>query len=401
MPGRLLPAYRCTWIEAGGIERLGAGTMKHVAGGSTTMAPRGERRAGTRRRRAVWRVPASLLALIGSALVLGPFLGPPNASATPLPATVEAWIYPGSLGQPTCDVPAELSALDSDPIALLKPEYLTVQGTRKVAIETAAELPCNGFSPANLAEVRAAAQQVYVTVSAGSRPTKSLLASPSRAAAALATIESFVTSNGLNGVDLDFEPNAWTTTMWSTYMSFVGDLAGALGPEGRGVEVDLEPFTTTPWDAERYGNVASAGAHLVVMAYDHEYDVACAPISPYTWLQQVVAYSQSQVPASDLTVGLPSYGYTTTTCARIRHVTSNVAYVTMEDEPGFPTTPAAVASLRDPSSGEIRWESDGVFYDYVDATALNAKLQTVENMGVTDVSVWSLGGEPWFTGNPG
>ena len=39
-------------------------------------------------------------------------------------------------------------------------------------------------------------------------------------------------------------------------------------------------------------------------------------------------------------------------------------------------------------------------YDYVDATALNAKLQTVENMGVTDVSVWSLGGEPWFTGNP-
>ncbi len=362
---------------------------------------RAGRRANTRQRKPAWRIRVSVLALFGSALVAAPLVGStPDASATPLPATVEAWIYPGSVGQPTCDVPAELSALASDPIALLKPQYLTVRGNGKLTIDTAAELPCNGFSPANLAEVRAAAHQVYVTVSAGSHATKSLLASTSKESAALTAIESFVASNGLNGVDLDFEPNAWSAAMWSAYMGFVGDLAGTLNPEGRGVEVDLEPFTTTPWDAERYGNVASAGAHLVVMAYDHEYAVACAPITPYTWLQQVVAYAQSQVPASDLTVGLPSYGYTTTTCRRAQHITSNVAYLTMQSEPGFPTTPTAVASLRDPSSGEIRWESDGVSYDYVDATALNAKLQTVENMGVTDVSVWSLGGEPWFTGNP-
>ena len=142
------------------------------------------------------------------------------------------------------------------------------------------------------------------------------------------------------------------------------------------------------------------GAHLTVMAYDDEYAVACAPISSYAWLQQVVTYAQSQVPASDLAVGLPSYGYTTTDCVKVKHVTSNIPYVTMENEPGFPTTSAAVESLRDPNSGEIRWESGGVHYDYVDATALNDKLQTVENLGVTDVSVWSLGGEPWFTGNP-
>jgi len=365
------------------------------------MTRRGERHANRQPRRRAWCIRASVLALFASALVAGPFVGSaPDASATPLPTTFEAWIYPASLGQPTCDVPAELSALASDPVALLKPQYLNVKGSGKLSIDTAAELPCNGFSPANLAAVRTAAHQVYVTISAGSRPTKSLLANATKEAAALATIESFVASNGLNGVDLDFEPNDWTTAMWSAYMSFVGDLVGALTPEGRGVEVDLEPFTTTPWDAERYGDVASAGAHLVVMAYDHEYAVACAPITPYTWLQQVVTYAQSQVPASDLTVGLPSYGYTTTTCSRIKHVTSNVAYVTMQNEPGFPATPAAVESLRDPSSGEIRWESGGVFYDYVDATALNAKLQTVENMGVTDVSVWSMGGEPWFTGNP-
>jgi len=327
--------------------------------------------------------------------------GAPAVSATSLPSSVEAWIYPGGTGEPTCDSSAELSALAADPVALLKPQYMTVSGSGNVVIDTAAKLPCNGFDAANLAAVRASAHKVYVTISAGTRATKTLLANPTKRAVALASIESFVSTNGIDGVDLDFEPNIWTATMWSEYTGFVANLVRGVSPQGRGVEVDLEPFATTPWDAERYGDIASAGAHLVVMAYDNEFAAACAAITPYAWLRQVVTYAQSQVPASDLTVGLPSYGYLTTSCTKVKHVTSNVPYVTMRGEPGFPTTPASVEALRDPNSGEIRWQSGGVFYDYVDAAALNEKLQIVESLGVTDVSVWSLGGEPWFTGNPG
>jgi hypothetical protein len=358
--------------------------------------------AGTVQRRRAWRIGTSVLALVGlSLLPVLPIGGTPDASATSLPATVEAWIYPGDAGEATCGVPAELTALAADPIALLKPQYLTLAGNGEIHIDSVKQLPCNGFSPSNLAAVRAAAHQVYVTVSAGTRATKSLLGSTSKQASALAAIESFVTTYGINGVDLDVEPNVWSSAMWAQYMVVVSELAGALSSQGKGVEVDLDAFTSTPWDGERYADVAAAGAHLVVMAYDDEYAVACSPITPTTWLKQVVAYAQSQVPASDLTVGLPSYGYTTTTCAKVKHVTSNVPYVTMATEPGFPMTPTAVELLRDPNSGEIRWDSGGVFHDYVDATALDDKLQTVENMGVADVSVWSLGGEPWFSGNPG
>jgi len=324
-----------------------------------------------------------------------------SGSATTPPPTVEAWIYPGNTGEPTCDVPDELSSLAAAPVALLKPQYLTIAGNGKVKVDTAAALPCNGFSPAALAGVRSAARQVYVTVSAGGRAAKAVLGNGAKGTAALAAIEAFVTTNGLDGVDLDVEPATWTTSMWSAYTGFVTQLVGALAPSGRGVEVDLEPFTTTPWDAERYGDVAAAGAHVVVMAYDDEYGSACGAIAPYAWLTQVVAYAQSQVPAADLTIGLPSYGYTTTSCTRVRHVTSDVPYLTMEGEPGFPSTPSAAEALRDPGSGEIRWLSGGTFYDYVDATSLDAKLQLVEGLGVTAVSVWSLGGEPWFTGNPG
>jgi hypothetical protein len=344
-----------------------------------------------------WAMPCLVLLTIFTGLLIGSSAA---ARATPLPQTVEAWIYPSSLGQPACDVPAELSSISSAPIAVLKPEYLTVTNTGRVTTETAASLPCNGYSHANVTSVRSAAQRVYVTVSAGTRGTTALLNKSAHRATALSAITSFVESNGLDGVDLDFEPNRWSALMWGEFISFTSSLVDNLHSIGRVVEVDLEPFTTTPWDAQRYGAVAAAGAHVVVMAYDHEFDTACAAISPYAWLQQVVSYAQSQVSATNLTIGIPSYGYTTTTCKKVAHVTSNVAYVTMKNLPGFPNTPAAVQNLRDPGSGEIRWSSGGVFHDLVDFSALNAKLAVVEAMGVIDVSVWSLGGEPWFGGNP-
>ena len=177
-------------------------------------------------------------------------------------------------------------------------------------------------------------------------------------------------------------------------------IASAFRSSGRTVEVDLDAFAGTPWDAERYANVAAAGAHLVVMAYDDEYNVACAPITPFGWLRQVTTYAKSQVPLADLTIGIPSYGYSTTTCSQIAHITDNVAYVKMVKKPGFPTTASAASAVRDAKSGELRWVSGGIHYDVVDSTALNDKLAVVEGMGVSDVSVWSLGGQPWFNGNP-
>jgi spore germination protein YaaH len=320
---------------------------------------------------------------------------------TPLPMTLEAWIYPSSSGQPACATSSELAALALHPIAILKPEYFFVSNGGRVTEETAAGgLPCNGFSTANLARVKAAAGRVYVTVSASSPAVGALLDHATRVKAGELAIERFVSTNHLNGVDLDFEPNAWSPSSWRSFMGFVSAIASTLKSTGRSVEVDLEAFTSTPWDAERYADVAAAGAHLVVMAYDDEYNVACAPITPYSWLAAVTAYAKRQVPLGDLTIGIPSYGYSTTTCKRIADITDNVAYVTMKGKPGFPSTSAAVSAHRDPSSGEIRWRSGATLYDFTDATAMNAKLLVLENMGMTDVSVWSLGGQPWFNGNP-
>ena len=121
-------------------------------GGMTKRSQRRDHRghAQASRRHATFLV----LVLLGLTTVVGPLAGmanPASATPPPLPQTLEAWIYPSSAGQPACDVPAELAALSADPIAVLKPEYLTVNAKGRVVTETVASLPCNGYSAANLA----------------------------------------------------------------------------------------------------------------------------------------------------------------------------------------------------------------------------------------------------------
>ncbi len=291
-----------------------------------------------------------------------------------------------------------MAALSAKPIAVLKPEYLTVTKSGRVVQENAADSPCNGFSTTNLATVRTGAHSVVVTVSS-SAGTARLLGTVSNRAAAKKAIVKFVTKYRLNGVDLDFEPNSWSRTTWASYMGFVRDVSAALRPAGRTVDVDLVAFTSKPWDAQRYADVVKAGARLVVMAYDKQYETPCGPIAPLNWIRDVVAYATSQVPLSRLTIGLPSYSYYATSCTGISGMIGNLAYTTMRTKNGFPTTDTAVAAARDPASGELRWVSGGVHYDVIDYVAMKTKLQTVQNLGVRSVSVWSLGGNPWFDAN--
>lgn len=313
---------------------------------------------------------------------------------------VEAWIYPGTPGQATCDVNSELSALLPQSLAAVKPQYLRVTPHGKVSVITAQKMPCNGFRPSSVGKLEVTARHVIVTVAAGPPGVGALLATSASRAAAQRAIVNFVVSNGFDGAELNFEPAGWSGQTWSSYMTFVAGLAQTLHRTGKELEVDMAGWTSTPPDAERYVDPVLAGARLVVMAFDHQYVQPCSPIAPYSWMRRVVAYVRSQVPLSDVTVGIPSYGYRAKSCTSASAVRDNIPYVTMRQEPGFPTTAAEVASHRDPSSGEIRWKSGQTQYDFVDATDLRSKLRLLQNLGVGEVAVWSLGGNPWFTGNP-
>ncbi|MEW2516623.1 glycosyl hydrolase family 18 protein [Actinacidiphila alni] len=317
----------------------------------------------------------------------------------------QTWLYPGGSGDSTCTAPAEY-ADNRVKNGALKPEYWSVNGKGKVTLESAADGSCNTYSAANVADLKAHSAFQYPTVSAmTTADVHALVSSSTNRGNAVSQLTSFVVDKQLSGVDVDMEDYwSWSAADLRNYKTFLKQLATALHAQGKKLVVDA-PAMTEDADFYDYADVSATGVdELDIMAYDEEFDTAsgdrCLPITPLDWLRQVTRYAQSKVPdPSRLVIALPSYGISAPDPCDLDAVTGNIQYSDMKHSPGFSTDPATVAARRDPSSGEIRWVSGGKLYDYVDSKALDAKLAVLTSLGVTKVSVWSLGGgNPWFTG---
>jgi spore germination protein YaaH len=318
---------------------------------------------------------------------------------------LQTWLYPGSPGDSTCTAPAEY-ADNRVKNGALKPEYWSVTSKGKVTLETTADGTCNTYSAANVADLKAHSAYQYPTISGmTTADVHALVSSGTNRSNAVSQLTSFVVSNQLTGVDVDMEDYwSWSAADLTNYKTFLGQLATSLHAKGKKLVVDA-PAMTEDADFYDYAAVSAKGVdELDIMAYDEEFDTApgsrCLPITPLAWLKQVTRYAQSKVPdPAKLVIALPSYGISAPDPCNLDAVTGNIQYSDMKHSPGFSSDPATIAARRDASSGEIRWVSGGTLYDYVDSTALNAKLAALTSLGVTKVSVWSLGGgNPWFTG---
>lgn len=368
------------------------------------------------RRTLVLATAAACSAALVGAMTAGAAVHPsaavhPRAAAHPRPAQSAAsgvqfqtWLYPGGAGDSTCTAPSEY-ADNRVKNGALKPEYWTVTSKGKVSLETTASGACNTYSAADVADLKAHSAYQYPTVSGmTTADVHALVSSGANRSAAVSQLTSFVVDHRLTGVDVDMEDYwSWTAADFSNYKTFLGQLATALHAQGKKLTVDA-PAMTEDASFYDYAAVSAKGVdELDIMAYDEEFDTApgarCLPIAPLNWLKQVTRYAQSKVPdPARLVIALPSYGISAPDPCDLDRVTGNIQFSDMVHSPGFSTDPATIAARRDPSSGEIRWVSGGTLYDYVDSAALDAKLAAVTSLGVTKVSVWSLGGgNPWFT----
>lgn len=317
---------------------------------------------------------------------------------------LQTWLYPGSAGDSTCTAKSEY-ADNRVKDGALNPEYWSVNSNGSVTLETTAGGTCNTYSAANVADLKAHSAYQYPTLSGmTTADVHALVKSKGARTAAVSKVTSLVTDAGLSGVDVDLEDYwSWSSADFTNYKTFLGQLATALHAKGKRLQVDAPAMTEDASFYDYAAVVATGVDDLVIMAYDEEFDTAagarCLPISPYAWLKKVTTYAQSEVPdPSHLIIGLPSYGYSAPDPCDLNSVTGNIQFSAMKQSPGFSTDPATVESRRDPSSGEIRWTSGGTLYDYVDSTAMDRKLAVLRSLGVTKVSVWSLGGgNPWFS----
>ncbi|WP_370373064.1 ricin-type beta-trefoil lectin domain protein [Catenulispora sp. GP43] len=322
------------------------------------------------------------------------------------PLQVQEWLYPGPVGNVTCSAPAEY-ADGRVQKGVLKAEYIDIDGSGdpETLFASNPAYACNGYSAANVADVKAHSAQQYVTVSlADLSSEEALTGSPAKTAAAISAITSLVKSIGFTGADVDFENYwSWVGDDQANYYNFLTRLAASLHASGLKLQVEGPPDTTTGFN---YGTVLADGVdQVVMMAYDDEYQSpvgsTCLAFSPYSWMQDLLSGALAQIPAAQryrFVAGLPAEAYTAT--AKCQTIVGNQTVADMAKAPGYSTDPAVIASRRDPGSGEIRWSSGGAFYDYVDQTALDSKLQLVRNLGISTISVWTLGGgNAWFSAN--
>ncbi|MCM2429588.1 glycosyl hydrolase family 18 protein [Streptomyces sp. RKAG337] len=325
------------------------------------------------------------------------------APAVPSGVQLQGWLYPGSAGEPQCSGQAEYAdnRLKS---GALKPEYWAVQPNGTLLLETTAQGLCNAYSAANVADLKAHSTYQYPTVSGMDTPTvRALVGSSARRGQAVQQLTAMTVNAGLTGIDVDMEDYwSWSTGDFANYRTFLTQLATSLHASGKRLQVDAPAMTEDAPYYDYAAVVATGVDELAIMAYDDEYDSdaggKCKPITPYAWLKQVVQYARSKVPDRDkLVIGLPSYGYSAPASCDTSAIEGNIPFSVMRGKPGWSGNAPTVEQRRDSGSGEIRWTSGGKLYDYVDQTSMDRKLQVLTGLGVTKVSVWSLGGNPWFT----
>ncbi len=313
---------------------------------------------------------------------------PESTPAKPAPAvTVMAWLYPG---KPACSAASEMA--DGRTIHVLKPEYFTINGGTLERID--ATTYCNGYSPANVATVKRHSTEQYVTVSSAStHDMETFLRNPARATD-IAALVSFVVSNDLTGIELDFEDfGSWSAETFANYKQFVTELGTALHAKNKKLMLDgpaIRNNEEQSWFTWRYADFKDLPVdYIVVMTYDYQYDHGAGEaIAPLEWMKQVLTYVSGSYPKSKLVAGIPSYGY------EGRAGTFKSTILTAEQlsqKPGFET------ASRDPRSHELTWQTGNLVYFYQDTASINAKISVAHTAGIDRVSIWHLGGNPWLT----
>lgn len=226
---------------------------------------------------------------------------------------------------PYWEMPAALtSALNNaGMIGTASPYWYSISGQATVHDEKGAG------DPAVIAQLRARGLKVVpmVTEQAGMAQFARILASPERRAAMVHALVSIASRNGYTGLDIDFESFAYdqhhdealANMVARLYPVLIRQVCVALHAIARTCDVPVMPRTTSAhvywhqniatWTYD-YRALAAAADHIQLMAYDdHSPGGRSGPISPLSWVKQVIAYARSQTPPGRDELGVPAYGY--------------------------------------------------------------------------------------------
>jgi spore germination protein YaaH len=216
--------------------------------------------------------------------------------------------------QSTADRQAELNT-----IAAAAPLMNEVSPFWYAAHGTTVDLLGNGTTlDKTVASLRAAGLQVIPSVVDGNGKgvMAAILADPAQRAIHVQAITDLAVAQGYDGIDIDYEVFAFTDgrASWPAtkpnWIFFVTELSAALHAQGKLLSITVPPVWnngTAGYTVYSQPEIAPYADRVRLMVYDWSVSTA-GPISPLFWVQSVMAYSSTVVPASKLQLGVPAYG---------------------------------------------------------------------------------------------
>lgn len=197
-----------------------------------------------------------------------------------------------------------------------------------------------------------------------------------------------VAQNNYDGVNIDFEFLGKDDR--NNFTGFLQELKSRLGANKTLSVAVFACSKSESWLAGYdYAAIGKIADRVVIMAYDYSYKTSApGPVAPLWWVEAVVDYTKSIIPADKLLLGLPTYGYdwgnglstATVTAPRLNTLKSQYKLTEFFDNVSM-------------SPHYTYVDSEGIFHQIwlENTVSLDGKLDVALDNQLAGVSFWRIG----------
>ena len=224
---------------------------------------------------------------------------------------------------------------------------------------------------------------------------KNVINDPVRRQKHIDAIKNKIVEMGFDGVTIDYESLAGD--LKNNFSKFISDLSASLHQAHKLVGVSLHAKSGSRGDRDYsfqdWPKLAKAADQLFIMAYD-EHWASSSPgaVASYSWDERVVSYALNHdIPPQKLFLGIPFYGYDWNVDSH--DPAKGLTYKeVMELIKKYDVQPQFDETSREP---HFTYEADGDSHEvwYEDAHSVAEKIKLADDVGLSGVSFWRLGGE--------
>ncbi|MDP4092358.1 MAG: stalk domain-containing protein [Bacillota bacterium] len=216
-----------------------------------------------------------------------------------------------------------------------------------------------------------------------------VLSNASRRAALEQNILVALSRGAYSGVNIDIEHIYWYDRQY--YTSLVKELKQKLTPYGYLTTLSVSAKnmeSNDNWDgAFDYAQIGQYADQITLMTYDEHNPASDAgPVASQPWVDSVLSYASSLMPAKKILLGIPGYGYDWSSSGVKALSYSNIENLIQNN---------GLQAIWDSSSmtPHLSYSSNGVSHNvwFENGQSLSLKLALVNKYGLGGIAIWKLG----------